>query len=92
MMQTEVERLARLEEKLDGLVKLLESLRDEWRVQASQCPQHSNRIGILENDVKQLRVEVEQLWQRIWWPIYAAGAAIVTGTIGYFFTQRIGGK
>lgn len=70
-----LERLIKIEEKVDGFSKAKEKTYDNER-----------HIMILENDVAELKREVDDLKSSNKWLLRTVVAALITGVIGIIFT------
>jgi len=70
-----LERLIKIEEKVDGFSKAKEKTYDNER-----------HIMILENDVTELKKEIEELKSSNKWLLRTVAAALITGVIGIVFT------
>lgn len=70
-----LERLIKIEEKLDGFSKAKEKTYENER-----------HIMILENDVSDLKNEVNGLKESNKWLLRTVAAALITGVIGIIFT------
>ena len=70
-----LERLIKIEEKLDGFSKAKEKNYENER-----------HVMILENDVLDLKKEVDSLKESNKWLLRTVAAALITGVIGIIFT------
>lgn len=70
-----LERLIKIEEKLDGFSKAKEKTYENER-----------HVMILENDVSDLKNEVNSLKESNKWLLRTVAAALITGVIGIIFT------
>lgn len=69
-----LERLIKIEEKVDGFSKAKEKTYDNER-----------HIMILENDVAELKMEVDDLKSSNKWLLRTVAAALITGLVGIAF-------
>lgn len=70
-----LDRLIKIEEKLDGFSKAKEKTYENER-----------HVMILENDVSDLKKEVDSLKESNKWLLRTVAAALITGVIGIIFT------
>lgn len=70
-----LDRLIKIEEKLDGFSKAKEKTYENER-----------HVMILENDVLDLKKEVDSLKESNKWLLRTVAAALITGVIGIIFT------
>lgn len=71
-----LDRLIKIEEKLDGFSKAKEKTYENER-----------HVMILENDVLDLKKEVDSLKESNKWLLRTVAAALITGVIGIIFTM-----
>ena len=70
-----LDRLIKIEEKLDGFSKAKEKTYENER-----------HVMILENDVSDLKKEVDSLKESNKWLLRTVAAALITGVIGIIFS------